>query len=245
LDVTATPILDEEKRVVYAVAVFQDITAKKRVNQELERRVASRTRELEKALRAKSAFLMNVSHELRTPLNHVIGFTELLAERVEDPRSRKLAVTARNSGVHLLGKIDELIELARVESGSVDHDLVSFDFDSLLNEVAGEANVSHEHEAVGVVRSDPRIVSAALRVLLDHAGGAPLSADYDQGKVRVTIESAALARRVREDAHIGLAVARARLRAIGGDVIAMRGDRVELLLPRLEEMNGVRNHKDS
>jgi len=97
LEVTATPIVDEQNRVVYAVAVFQDITAKK----------------LDQAIRAKSAFLMNVSHELRTPLNHIIGFTGLLADRVEDERSRNLAETVLKSGKHLQTMIDDLIELAR------------------------------------------------------------------------------------------------------------------------------------
>ena len=102
LEVTATPILDEQGVVVFAVAVFRDITAQRRL--------------LEHALRAKSAFLMNVSHDLRTPLNHIIGFSELLAERAGDERNRRLATTTQLSGLQLLGKIDELIDLARVAS---------------------------------------------------------------------------------------------------------------------------------
>lgn len=118
IDVTATPMFDMNHRVTFAVAIFQDITAEKRTNEELERRVAARTRDLEHALNAKSAFLMNVSHELRTPLNHIIGFTDLLADRVTDDRSRKLATIVRTSGLELLGKIDGLIELARTSSDS-------------------------------------------------------------------------------------------------------------------------------
>jgi PAS domain S-box-containing protein len=102
LEVTATPIVDEQDRVIYAVAVFQDITAKK----------------LDQALRAKSAFLMNVSHELRTPLNHIIGFTGLLADRIEDERNRNLAETVLKSGMHLKTMIDDLIELARATTVS-------------------------------------------------------------------------------------------------------------------------------
>jgi PAS domain S-box-containing protein len=102
IDVTATPMFDMQHRVAFAVAIFQDITAKKK----------------EQALRAKSAFLMNISHELRTPLNHIIGFTDLLAERVTDERSRKLANIVRTSGLELLGKINDLIELARSSGDS-------------------------------------------------------------------------------------------------------------------------------
>ena len=100
LEVTATPIFDEEDRVAFAVAVFQDITEKRKIN----------------ALRAKSAFLMNVSHELRTPLNHIIGFTQLLAESAEDERKRNFATTAYKSALQLSSKVDEMIELARAES---------------------------------------------------------------------------------------------------------------------------------
>ncbi|HJQ36135.1 MAG TPA: histidine kinase dimerization/phospho-acceptor domain-containing protein [Thermoanaerobaculia bacterium] len=71
---------------------------------------------MEQALRAKSAFLMNVSDELRTPLNHIIGFTELLAERIDDDRSRTFARTAHASGMQLLEKINDLIELARTDA---------------------------------------------------------------------------------------------------------------------------------
>ena len=127
LEVTATPILDEEGAVVFAVAVFRDITAQRRLTEELERQVATRTRALEQALRAKSAFLMNVSHDLRTPLSHIIGFSELLAERTDDERNRRLATTAQLSGLQLLGKIDDLIDLARMETESADQ-LIGGDF---------------------------------------------------------------------------------------------------------------------
>src|SRR6185436_7373215 len=134
LEVSGTPIVDDEGRLLCAVAVFQDITERRRAHDELERRVAERTAELaktvddllaataaaEQASKAKSLFLMNVSHELRTPLNHVIGFSELLSERLEDPRNRQLAETASASGRELLEKIDGLIDLARAETESAD-----------------------------------------------------------------------------------------------------------------------------
>lgn len=100
LEVTATPIFDEQHRVAFAAAVFQDVTPKRN----------------EQALRARNAFLMNISHELRTPLTHILGFTELLAERIEDDRSRNFAKTAHASGMVLLEKINDLIELARTDA---------------------------------------------------------------------------------------------------------------------------------
>ena len=100
-----------------------------RHGEELEREVAERTRELEAARdaaesanRAKSTFLSRMSHELRTPLNAVLGFSQLLEI---DPAVRALPRVAtqighiRSAGDHLLAMIDEVLDLARVESGKL------------------------------------------------------------------------------------------------------------------------------
>ena len=76
----------------------------------------------ERASRAKSTFLTNMSHELRTPLNAILGYTELLREEaVEQGESARFSDldNIHQAGVHLLGLVEELLDLARIEAGKV------------------------------------------------------------------------------------------------------------------------------
>jgi len=93
----------------------------------LERRVAERTAELEKANRAKSEFLANMSHELRTPLNAIIGFSDLLRMPTFGPltpKQQKYVTNIQTSGVHLLNLVNDVLDLARVEANRMQLRLV-------------------------------------------------------------------------------------------------------------------------
>ncbi|HLY20185.1 MAG TPA: ATP-binding protein [Bryobacteraceae bacterium] len=101
------------------VWLAQDMTELKRVQRELVRAKDA----AEEANRAKSAFLANMSHELRTPLNAVIGYSEMLQEVVEDRGEDDLVpdlTRIRSAGQHLLGLINDVLDLAKIEAGKVE-----------------------------------------------------------------------------------------------------------------------------
>ena len=88
------------------------------------------------ASRAKSAFLANMSHELRTPLNGVLGFAQLLARRKNrDAEDRHGLDVIISSGEHLLGLINDVLSLSKIEAGSVTLEQTRFDPRTLLRDV--------------------------------------------------------------------------------------------------------------
>ena len=92
----------------------------------------------ESANRAKSAFLANMSHELRTPLNAIIGYSELLQDELEDAGDTRLQEDLRKiqaSGRHLLGLINDVLDLSKVEAGKLELQLEPYDVDALIDEV--------------------------------------------------------------------------------------------------------------
>ncbi|MGZ5466139.1 MAG: two-component regulator propeller domain-containing protein [Thermoanaerobaculia bacterium] len=93
--------------------------AKARILRELQRR----NEQAEDANRAKSIFLANMSHELRTPMNAFIGFSEILVERLQDKVEPKYVGFLRSilqSGQHLLGIINDILDLSKVEAGKME-----------------------------------------------------------------------------------------------------------------------------
>jgi PAS domain S-box-containing protein len=125
------------------MAISRDITARKhaedelrRLNAELERRVAERTEALARAARAKDEFLASMSHELRTPLNGILGNGEVILAGVYGPISdavRAAVTRSEESGRHLLALINDILDLAKVESGKLELALGAVDLDHLAH----------------------------------------------------------------------------------------------------------------
>lgn len=125
-------IQDEERNEPMAiVGISRDITERKK-NEQL--RVANQA--AEETSRAKSRFLANMSHELRTPLNHIIGYTEILGEELEDrsdlqPDLRKI----QNSAKQLMNMISGILEISKIEMGQAELSWEDVKVAGLMHEV--------------------------------------------------------------------------------------------------------------
>jgi len=137
----------------------------------------------ETANRTKSAFLANMSHELRTPLNAVIGYAEMLEEDLagHDGAERMLADLGRIRGAarHLLGLINDVLDLSKVEAGKIDLQAEPFEVAALIDQVAstaqplmaanGNALQVSIQSGLGIVRTDQTRLRQVLFNLLSNA----------------------------------------------------------------------------
>ena len=96
----------------------------------------------EAASRQKSAFLATMSHELRTPLNGILGFAELLRYELENPEHRSYIDIIEQSGSHLLNLVNEILDLAKIESGEMRFNQVATPLASLITDCAASHQVS-------------------------------------------------------------------------------------------------------
>jgi adenylate cyclase len=174
------------------VAVYSDITELRQHNLELEE-----ARELsEVANRTKSQFLANMSHELRTPLNAIIGYSEILQEDATDTGQEQLVPDLKKiegAGRHLLGLINDILDLSKVEAGKMDVFIEEIDISSLLDEVkaiitplvAKNGNILEVHltHQIGSVRTDRTKLKQCLLNVLSNA-----SKFTQNGKLTVGVE---------------------------------------------------------
>jgi PAS domain S-box-containing protein len=110
------PHFDSNKNIIGVIATIQDISAHKKVENELKKA----KEKAEESDFIKSAFLANMSHEIRTPLNAIIGFTSLIKKDAAIiNESKKYLEIIYNSGFHLLHLINDIIDLSKIEAGYI------------------------------------------------------------------------------------------------------------------------------
>jgi PAS domain S-box-containing protein len=109
---SASPIFNEKNEITNFVLVREDITDRKRMENEL---IAAKE-EAEAATKAKSDFLANMSHEIRTPMNAILGFANLLNRNISDPQLKSYIDSIHSSGKSLLALINDILDLSKVEA---------------------------------------------------------------------------------------------------------------------------------
>lgn len=141
---------------------------------ELARQIA------EEANRSKSRFLANMSHELRTPLNGILGFAQSLQHAPQSSEQHQGLAVIQQSGEHLLSLINDILDLARVESGRLELRTEAVDIEALLQEVVGPLQNQAEQKGLTLsvevlrplpaqVQTDPRRLRQILTNLLGNA----------------------------------------------------------------------------
>ncbi|MFW6063424.1 MAG: histidine kinase N-terminal 7TM domain-containing protein [Chloroflexota bacterium] len=189
IDIRISPVRDRHGAVTGRVVVTSDVTYRQQA------RAMRRAKEAaEAANQAKSAFMANMSHELRTPLNHIIGYTELVMEDMEDGGDDVyLADMGKIHGAaqHLFSAISHVLELSRLDAGMVDVDVMRFAPLALARDVVyqfggrNEENtpelVLDDAEDAGQVQGDPDKTRAALVALLEGVRR------FSQGPLRLQI----------------------------------------------------------
>jgi signal transduction histidine kinase/response regulator RpfG family c-di-GMP phosphodiesterase len=251
VSVSARPLKDDNGEIKGSVAVVRDITQAKS-SQDMLRRAKE---EAERANRAKSEFLSRMSHELRTPLNSILGFAQLLALADLAVQHQSNVEQILKGGYHLLGLINEVLDLARIEAGRLSLSPEPLQVQEAAKEVldlvrplaaARKITLSADFSVLGntYVRADRQRLKQVLLNLFSNA----IKFNRAGGLVVLTCVETAARRLRMEVADTGTGIDEAGLKRIfqpferlGADQNAVAGTGLGLALSKrmIEAMDGI------
>ena len=201
--------------IVFSIMVLLNLYSsmqKREKQMEIEKGIA------EESSRAKSSFLSNMSHEIRTPMNAIIGLDNIaLREPDLSPATRDHLEKIGQSARHLLGLINDILDMSRIESGRMVLKNEEFLFSDLLDQVnimingqCQDKGISYEHEVTGSVRDYYVGDDMKLKQVLINILGNSVKFTEPPGSVRLSVEALgendgkALMRFVMQDTGIGM-----------------------------------------
>ncbi len=153
--------LDSDGKVKSFIGMFHDITQKKEMEEELikAKNVA------DQANKAKSQFLANMSHEIRTPMNSILGFTDLLSNKIQDEEDARYLTNISNSGKLLLKLINDILDISKIEAGAIEQVLEPVNVERTLQEIKGVFDLKAKEKNLDFNLTIPKNLPNAL--LLD------------------------------------------------------------------------------
>ena len=194
---------------VNVTAVIRDVTERKQAEQRVRALQESymaelevRQREAERLNRLKSEFMASISHELRTPLHTIIGFAELLGEEAEGPLSekqRRFLHHIQGDSEHLLGLINDVLDLSRIEAGGLNLHTESLSLRTIVSEAVNSIRPYADSRSVAVrergdfdiyVSADPMRLRQILYNLLSN--GAKFTEEGGEVWVDAVVEGTAV-----------------------------------------------------
>jgi PAS domain S-box-containing protein len=193
------PLLGDDGEPTYLLGISEDITERRITEMALR----SAKEEAERANRAKSEFLSRMSHELRTPLNSILGFGQLL-ELDDLTESQVQAVNQiLRGGRHLLDLINEILDISRIEAGSITLSLEPVALDTMIQECLDLVRPQAQARSIELVNDDggqrhvqadrQRLRQVLLNLLSNavkfnrDAGRITISCDHEDHQVRVNV----------------------------------------------------------
>jgi GAF domain-containing protein len=180
--------------VISLMQSFADQSAIALENARLFEEIAQKSRELEIASQHKSQFVANMSHELRTPLAAILGYAELMQEgfyEPQGPKSLDALTRIRSNGKHLLGLINTVLDIAKIESGQFSLNLGEYALENVVETVRAATEALAETKKLGLKTEVPGRLPVGVadeqrltQVLLNLVGNAIKFTD--KGEVRIS-----------------------------------------------------------
>lgn len=178
VEVFATPVLLEDGSVDGIVIRVDDVTEREEMIKELR----EAKRQAEQSDKLKSAFLANMSHEIRTPLNAIVGFSELMAYADDEEKKDYIQIINNNNEL-LLKLINDILDLSKLEAGSVELKYESFDLSDYFDNMVASMRQRLRNPNVTLSAVNPYL---CCQVMLDRNRVAQILTNYVTNAIKYT-----------------------------------------------------------